>query len=136
MATIKATVIENSGFVLLGRLAGIDGQPLVQADIDAIEVRSYIHSGQQKGTLVIPTGAPEPYTGTDLDPVDVLFDELQTDDPRWTEDEEGYNFLYVVDGSFVPEGDITYQVEVKVTPVSGPSTIGLWQLKATNVYTQ
>lgn len=65
------------------------------------------------------------WTNLTIPPSDVLFDEMVSDDPRWDQDSEGYNFRLMIPSIAIPDVG-RYKVEVEFTPVSGPEIVGLW----------
>jgi hypothetical protein len=92
---------------LMARVVGADGSPIQQADVVSIAVsfRSYDTTATEH-----QTDAP--------DKTAVVFDALQTpdNDPRWLEDEIGYNFLYTPAlGKFDQDDTYTYLVEIVFT---------------------
>jgi len=100
-------VIEDSGLRWMARILGNDGDAIVQADISAI-----VYSVYNKADLTTATT-----TGT-LTVSDVIFDTLQTDS-RWGKDSTGYNFAWNVPASIFALGNVTYRIEVKLTPAAG-----------------
>lgn len=68
------------------------------------------------------------WTNTTVPPADVLFDDLVTDDPRWEQDSDGYNFRLLIPAAAIPDVG-KYKVEVEFTPVSGPEIVGLWAVE-------
>ncbi len=101
------SVFEDSGLRWMARILGNDGAAIDQADISAIAYSVY-----NKADLTLATT-----TGT-LDASDVIFDTLQTDS-RWGKDSTGYNFAWNVPASVFALGNVTYRIEVKLTPVTG-----------------
>lgn len=102
-----AHVLEDSGLRWMARVRGNSGSNLVQADVTSIAFSVY-----NKADLTTAT-----VTGT-LNASDVIFDTLQTDS-RWAKDSTGYNFGWNVPASIFATGNVTYRIEVKITPVSG-----------------
>jgi hypothetical protein len=116
----KAKVFENSSAVLLARVVGQDGNPIVTADVDAMTL--YIFDGE---TPINGTGGVE----LDVDATDsIISDSLVTDDPRWDVDEDGFNVEIPIDGENFPDGNKTYRVEVKVEPVDGGAFYLVWDV--------
>jgi hypothetical protein len=127
----KASVIENSAALLLARVIGADGNPVQQADINAITLKVF----DAGGVLVTPSGGGGGYTSTPLDPADVILDTPATNEALWPYD-DGYNFIVQLDGSYWPVGGVTYQAEVKVEPVDGEAYYLLYWLTTTNIYSE
>lgn len=101
------SVIEDSGLRWMARVLGNAGGPIVQADVTSIAYSVY-----NKADLTLAT-----VTGT-LNASDVIFDTLQTDS-RWGKDSTGYNFAWNVPASVFALGNVTYRIEIKITPTSG-----------------
>jgi hypothetical protein len=110
----KGTAIENSAVILLARVLGANGVPIVQSDITSILLRVF---DQDLGTLVTPTGGGGGYTGTTL-VVSAVVINAPAADVRWTYADPP-NVVIPLDGSFVPDGNKNYQIEVKFTPAAG-----------------
>ncbi|QNN23513.1 hypothetical protein HED60_14930 [Planctomycetales bacterium ZRK34] len=104
----KATIFEDSGAICMARVLGNAGTAITQASLNSIECSVF----NQADTS---TAVTEP----SITIADVVFDTLQTSDPRWTEDDTGYNFLIAVPATAFPAGGATYHVEFKFTPASG-----------------
>ena len=106
----QGTVIEDSVAVFLVRIAGVDGVNLTQASLTAVSYAVFDPDGQEilSGDLVI---------------ADVIFDTLQTGDPRWERccpsDVEGFNFRHVMPATAFPTGGATNRVEYKFTDTNG-----------------
>lgn len=98
--------------IVLARIEGEDGNPLLQADIDTITLKVTDEYGD--------TAAPI-YTES-IDPADVIFDTLQVGDPRWKLDEIGFNFLHQVDGDATRIFSRTLRFEYEMVPVSSPNS--------------
>ncbi len=120
----RASIIENSPVILMARIADALGIPVTAADVDSLTIKVFNQAtGTQISTTIEPTVS------------DVIFDTLQEDN-RWL-DEDGYNFAYEVDGSYFPDGNTKYQVEVKVTPSdteANPFILEPWVLSTINVF--
>lgn len=103
-----AVIFEDSAAICMARVLGNAGTAITQADIDSITCKVY--------DLADTASAVDEPTVTVSNAV---FDALQTSDPRWTEDDTGYNFLFVVPATAFPEGGKEYRVEFKFSPASG-----------------
>jgi hypothetical protein len=73
-----------------------------------------------------------------------LFDSLVTNDPLWTQDETGYNFLWTAPGTLFlltsdladTGGDGEFRMEIVATPGSGPAFIaGAFQISVAEMLT-
>jgi hypothetical protein len=111
MAKVKrerAAFIEDTGWTALARLELPSGALATQAGISAISYT--VHNGSTQtasGTIAVASA---------------VFDALQGvnyADARWNADAVGYNFRFEFPASAFPSAGKDYQVEVKVTPVSG-----------------
>ena len=111
---IEVVAWEDTGLVWMARVLGQDGEAVTQASLDSIVMTSMDlddYSSVTTATLTISS---------------VVFDTLQTDDPRWTADQRGYNFLYAVPAAAIPSPGKTYRVGLLFTPSSGqPFALGL-----------
>lgn len=87
----KAVVWQNGVAALLARVENINGTGIQQSNLTSIILTS---RDKADGMTLI-------YTVT-LTISAVIFNTLQTTDPRWDVDEIGYNFLYVVSGAAFP----------------------------------
>ncbi len=122
MKIVKGIVIEGSVAVPLGRVVLETGADAKQADISSVTVKVFdADTGALIGTTLTPAVAA------------VVYDTLQLD-ARWTQDTTGYNFAIPVSGSYFPEGDRNYRVEVKVTPVGADPFLMLFDLEAVPTY--
>jgi len=106
---ITATILENSPFFVMMRVLGISGLAINQASVSGIAAKVYEISGPT------PTVATQ---NVSLTVGAVVFDELQTD-ARWTRDGIGYNFGHAVPAAWVPLGGARFDLEYKITPVTG-----------------
>ncbi len=138
MATIvKANVIENSAGIFLRQLLDTTGAAIGPSAIASMTLKAFHADGADLGQLVVPEGEDaETYTGTTLDPADVLYSTLQTG-YRATQGglEDGFNLRIDAHGSYWPEAG-KYQIEVKVTPNVGDPFYLLWDLKALNIFSE
>lgn len=111
---IEVVAWEDTGLVWMARVLGQDGEAVTQASLDSIVMTSMDlddYSSVTTATLTISS---------------VVFDTLQTADPRWTADQRGYNFLYAVPAAAIPSPGKTYRVGLLFTPSSGqPFALGL-----------
>jgi hypothetical protein len=106
---INATITENSPVVLLARVTDATGSLLVSSTVSSILVSVW---DRESGIEIVPEYHPLPTA--------VIHNTLQTD-ARWTADSIGYNMEVVIAGTYFPEGNTTYQVEVNLTPTNGGS---------------
>jgi hypothetical protein len=102
-------VYEDSALFLMGRGKASTGDYMLQANIEAIDLKVYEQG--KPGTLI---------DEQTITPAEVIFDTLQTD-ARWTKDSTGYNFRYQTLVAQLPHGKRTYVFEFKFTPAgNGP----------------
>lgn len=129
-------VLENSPVVLMGSIRAPNGLVVLQSDIASATLKVFDVSRDASD--------PSGYVGTqvgstiNLTPISSVFYNTpvnSTTDARWTNDDEGYNFLYVLDGSYITAGTKNYAVEVRITPTTGlPYSLDPWLLKSYNLY--
>jgi len=127
----KATIFkgkcnENSATVLLNRVELASGANAAQADIQSGGIRVKVFNGT--------TEAP---VGSDYLPAvgNVVYNTLQLDS-RWTQDKTGYNFALPLAGSYFPDGQYVYFVEIKFTPTSGDPFYIIWHLQCQNILSE
>lgn len=124
MTPAKAIVAENSATIILARVVGADGAPIVHADIVGFTVKVF-----DRDATDTPTYSDTP------DVAEVVYDELQVD-ARWSIDAIGYNLAIGLPGSALPIGDHNYRAEIKVTPVTGDAYYVLADLSAIEVLSE
>lgn len=114
-------VWEDSSLCVMARIKGNLGGNLTQAYLSAITCRVY----SATGTLV---------SSPTVTVASAVYDTLQTtdDDPRWEEDDDGYNFLHVIPASAFATPQI-YRVEYKFTPNSGDPFYLVCKIHALNL---
>ena len=118
----RASIYEDGGAFLMGRILGNDGAYLTQATTSSITY------------LVHDITAGADITSGSLTISSVIFDTLQTDG-RWTEDTTGYNFGHAAQASWFATPDHTYRVEYKFSPSSGQVFWVVFELIASALYT-
>lgn len=118
----RGKVIENSEFVLRNRVSTTTGSYITQAAISSIRVKVFDLSTTDQ-------------VGVDYNPLvsAVVYDTLQ---PTWSEDKTGFNLAIPMAGSYVPNGAVEYQVEIKFTPVSGNTFYIIWRLQCENIFSE
>ena len=125
--TYRGAALKCGSAILMARLVVGAGRPIERTDVDAIEYSIYeIDLGRQVDRRVL--------AGHDcvaLDVPGVLFNSLQKC-RLWTLDDVGYNFcheLYVGQDRHVTRAGVHYQVQYKLTPTIGQTTIVRFQLR-------
>ena len=118
----RASIYEDSGAFLMGRVLGNSGALITQSDISSITY--YIWD--ITGNVEITSGS--------LTVSSVVFNSLQLDD-RCTEDDIGYNFGYAAPASWFAAPDHTYRIEVKFTPSSGQVFFAVFEIITSAIYT-
>lgn len=104
---IEVVAFEDTGLVVMARVLGQDGEAVTQASLDSIAMTSMdLDDYSSVATAALTISA-------------VVFDTLQTADPRWTADQRGYNFLYAIPATAIPSPGKTYRVGLLFTPSSG-----------------
>lgn len=109
---ISARWRQDGSATLLARLAemptsptvGATGTPLTIADVSAIQYTAYSDGAAVDG-----------HDAADLDPADVMLDELA----GWPEDDVGYNFRHTLGPSAFPAGSVLGVIRYKFTLASG-----------------
>lgn len=111
---IKCTVDQDSTPTFIARVA-CDLLNLTQATCQSV---SYAIYDRQGGNPSVPIASGN------LTVNSVIFNTLQTGDPRWKTDTVGYNFLYSGDVAwFVATGPDRYHAVFKFTSTSGKVAI-------------
>lgn len=134
--------MQGSDVALFARIRGKDGQLITAESISSISYQvSNLTTGQVAGS------------GT-FAPTDVIFDNLQQQDPRWSLDSAsrlgkdgawGYNFAATILASdfapstlaapaLTPAPTSMFQIDVVFVPVSGSRFTVSWQAPAIPVY--
>jgi hypothetical protein len=125
---IHGTVFKNGSATLLARVVGADGSPITQAEIESAAYTVYIIDEAEPDADTAVTG----HTAVDVDPEDLVFDELQTDD-LWDVDATGYNFRHVVDVSsdpaFAAAGSV-YRIVFTLQPIAGQAILVRFRVRA------
>lgn len=120
----SAVVFQESGNSLLGRIEGLNGQPITQASLTSIiyEVTDLSDESQVKtGTVTI---------------ANAVHDSLQTPsiDPRWTVDLIGFNFEFSNLRTDIPNPKRAYLFEFLFEPASGEKWPIQYELNTLKVY--
>lgn len=104
---IEVVAWEDTGLVLMARVLGASGAVVTQATLDSITAKVLDRDDDSLVATLTVTIA------------DVVFDTLQTADPRWTADTVGYNFLHAIPATALPSPNKEYRVGYLFTPSSG-----------------
>ena len=117
IADTRGVAYKNGSAALMARVADWEGVEIVPADIASAVYSVYTLDDTAIDTRTVVTG----HNAVVLDPDDVIFSALQVDE-MWTVDDEGYNFLLILDVSaaeaFVVAG-LRYLVEITLHPPTG-----------------
>jgi len=108
---IQGFVWEDGAAVALARVYGADGALITQATVSSI---TYATFDMSNGAAAGPTGTPVVAS--------TIFDTIQganLSDVRWTADNIGFNFRYVLPAATFPVGQHRYRIEFKLTMASG-----------------
>lgn len=133
MSVVSAIVTANAGLFLMGRVYGANGQAVTRASLTSISWQAtdlLAGAVAGSGTFAI---------------ADVVFDQLQTQDARWTADGTGYNFgASLPAGTFpattpggpalTPASARLYQIDVKFTAADGTVSYAVFRVQAIPVY--
>lgn len=115
----KQTVQQKGGGVVIARVNGAAGVPLVQADFGTINAAAF------NWTTDDPIGSVIPLT-----PETVILDALVTGDVRWKQDSDGYNFLWSVPAVMFPAGIARVRLEIVFSPTASENIVLVYDLKA------
>lgn len=117
----RGIVMQGSAAVLLARVLGPNGLPIVQADVSTIAVKVWDSgAATQVGATLNPA------------PIDVVYNALQLD-ARWSADGTGYNVALTLAGAYWPDTG-RYQVEALFTPASGNPFYVIFDLQSLPVF--
>lgn len=105
----SAAIFEDTSLTVMARVKGHSGTNITQASISSITCSVYTDNGDETGTLV---------TSPSVVVSSAVSDTLVTDDPRWTVDTTGYNFIHTIPSAAFPT-PVRHRVEYKFTPASG-----------------
>lgn len=121
------TGFKNGSVTCMARVVGADAANITQSDISTGVYSVYLLDDQDSDSRTAVTG----HAAVSLTVADVIFDTLQTEDDRWTEDSTGYNFRYTLDVSsneaFAIAGR-NYLIEFTLTPASGQKILVRFQV--------
>lgn len=120
IGVITGLTVANSGVTCMGRIYGNAGTLITQASLSAITYAVTIIAEDDTET--------DGTTGT-LTISSVVFDTLQTSDPRWSVDSTGYNFLATIPASAFTRanGGLRHRVDIEFTPSSGEAFVITYQ---------
>lgn len=109
----SGAIVEKADNTFVARLR-YQGALLVTANVDTVacKVQRWERDGGDKTVTYEMPDSPDL-----IDPADVMFDTLQTDE-RWTQDSTGYNFLCTIPASAFP-GDDPYFILFTITTTAG-----------------
>jgi hypothetical protein len=120
-------VWRNGTAVFLSRVVGWDNVVLQRADVDTVSYTvSLVSEDDPNASTPV-----EDHEDVALTPADVLYDSLVTNDDRWTVDEEGYNFLHLLDNTVNQAFTLAgrrYLVTFWVTPTGQPAIPVVFQV--------
>lgn len=111
----STTVLKNGLLVYLARIRKLDGNLLQQANLTGIT-----YTITDLLTSLVITG----HSAISLTIADVVFDTLQTGDPRWDVDETGFSFAHELsnaDNQPFPNGGRSYELRYTFSLVGGSS---------------
>lgn len=109
---VVINIWEDTALWLMARIKGNSGTNINQASVSGISVKVFDATNNNTET----------YSGT-LTVSEVVFDDLQTADTRWTADTTGYNFGATIPAEAFASGGSQYVVEVLFTPTSGANYV-------------
>jgi hypothetical protein len=112
--TIYDTFLEDGGATVLARVYGNAGTAITQASLTSITWAVY--NADTEAEILAPAA---------LTVSAVVFDTLQTGNPRWTKDGVGYNFVHALPVTAFPAAVAKTRIQYKFTPTSG-AAFWLW----------
>jgi len=124
------TVFEQTGGgLLMGRGKGLDGVYFVRSDFTSITLR--IYDMAEPGVSINGTNN----SGEGVPVSSVIFNSLQTSDPRWTVDSTGYNFRYTLKADDIPDGGRRYRFEFEMLPAGASDPFwGVFEVPTLSLY--
>lgn len=110
---IAHTAWEGTSLKVMARIVGKDNQVVTQSDVASVSYR------------VVESGDTEIASSASLTVSEVIFDSLQTpdDDPAWTKDSTGYNFMTILPPSVLPNGGKTVYIPFTFTDNTSPTAV-------------
>jgi hypothetical protein len=106
-----STAYAGQTTTLLARVSKADGVLIQTDEVSEILVESYDLDTRS----LIDSETIEPDSNDDIPEI---HNTLHNDD-RWTSDEDGFNFEYVMPGEFIPKSNKTYRIQIELIPTSG-----------------
>jgi hypothetical protein len=116
-----AKILPNSAVVLMARIVGANGVPIVQSDVTSITVKVYDSTGTQVGSTLTPAVST------------VVYNTPLVADPRWEDETQQPNFMLNLVGTYFPLAAKTYQVLIRFTPATGDPFSVDYSLSTANV---
>lgn len=109
---LQTTCYKSTGICVMARVYGDAGTAITQASLSGITYAVYEETNAN--AVVVASTA--------LTVSSVVYDALQTSDPRWTVDSTGYNFAHALSASAFPNAG-RFRVEYVFTPASGSAFV-------------
>lgn len=120
---VTQTLIGRSGATHMARILGSAGTPITQATLSAIaaQVKDLDYGSVSYGPTALTIST-------------TVFDSLVQNDPRWTLDAKGYNFLWTAPALALSIAGQRARADVKFTPVSGEVFVVPFEYNLVPVY--
>lgn len=121
---IYGNVFARGCVTLLARIVGNDANVLTGAAVSSVKYTIFLLDTNDPGKGIPVRG----YRDVDISPEKIVFDELQTEDPRWDVDDQGYNFRHTLmndNGKIFTAVNRHYLVEYRLTPRGGNAVVTL-----------
>jgi hypothetical protein len=120
---VTQTLISRSGAIHIARIYGQNNVPINQESLSSIMAQV---TDLDYNSVV--------YGPTALTISQVVFESLVNNDPRWTLDNIGYNFLWVCPALALSMSGENGQTDIKFTPVSGEVFVAPFTYQLSPVY--
>jgi hypothetical protein len=120
---ITGLVWQNAGAAFFARVTGTLGTNITEASILSIAAK----------VMDVSVNPPVLVASINV-PLTAISDTLVANDPRWTQDALGYNFLYSIAHTAFPVGNNPYLVQFVFTPVTGEPFPIEYRLDSVAVY--
>lgn len=119
--------LKNSSAILLARVVGADGAPIVPAGVTAIHYSVTLLDEDEPDSETLVEG----HTNRELVVADVLFESLQTGG-MWDVDAVGYNFRHAIDvgaAQAFAQAGVFYRVRYELAVSGGQVIVVRFKLK-------
>ena len=125
-------VVAGFSAVLLARIVDWQAAPIQRADVVTASYTIF-EEDRQDASKRTPVMGHENVVLSSSELDAAVFDSLQTGDPRWTVDAQGYNFRFQPSAAVAPPFPVAgraYLVLLRLTPLVGDDLPAQWRLVA------